>query len=249
MGNDDTIVDEEFYAEDQWITHEQMRGRLTELSEMIGAYEGIPVPLDGEPIVDSPREDGGGREIRVCRSDVVREDERVVNAWTDHKRNRRVYVMDKGGRRSALVEPLSPDRSMERFTMWMSTLGASDAWEFEAEVKAMELLQSMITDRQFRHYVLTGSFLEESPRSNLIYLFRRLRPTVVMSPRNGSGRDYIRCLAVLCLHPIGYYEGSWAGCMVPSDDVVAHLTMMRGDEAGFWGKANQHRPHEAEAGL
>ena len=59
----------------------------------------------------------------------------------------------------------------------------------------------------------------------------------------------MRCLAVLCLHPIGYYANSWAGCMVPSDDVIAALAMMRGDEAMFWGKAVKHEPHEPEAGL
>jgi hypothetical protein len=275
VGDDVEVVDD-FLAPERWVTHEQMRDRLTELSEATGIYEGIPVPLgedhplrlrpghpmeklfsqvdagvteDGEPIVASPREDGSRPEIRVCRQDQVREDERVVNVWVDHKRNRRVYVMDKGGRRSALVEPLAPDRSMERFTLWLTTIGASDAWTVDAEVKAMELLQSMTTERQFAHYMLTGSFLESSSRSGLTYLFRRLRPTVAMSPRNKTGRDYMRVLAVLCLHPIGYYENSWGGCMVPTDDVIAHLTMMRGDEAEFWGQAVQHEPHEPEAGL
>lgn len=272
------VLDDEFLAEEHWVTQEQLRERLTTLSDMMGIYEGIPVPLgpdhplrlrpghpmekmfsdvdrgvtdDGEPIVPSPRADGGYPEIHVSRQTDAREgDERVVNTWVDHGRNRRVYVMDKDGRRSALVEPLAPDRSMERLTFWLTTLGASDAWELNAEIAAMELLQSMTSERQFRHYILTGSFMEPSSRSGLTYLFRRLRPTVAMSPRNRSPEnENMRCLAVLCLHPIGYYESSWAGCMVPTDDVIAHLTMMRGDEVRFWAKAVQHKPIEPEAGL
>lgn len=34
--------------------------------------------------------------------------------------------------------------------------------------------------------------------------------------------------------------------MVPTDDIIAHLIMMRGDERSYWSKANQHAP---EAGL
>jgi hypothetical protein len=57
----------------------------------------------------------------------------------------------------------------------------------------------------------------------------------------------VRC--TLCLHPIGYYANSWAGAMCPTDDVIAHLMMMRADEPMFWRKANQHPPHRPEAGL
>lgn len=59
----------------------------------------------------------------------------------------------------------------------------------------------------------------------------------------------MRILACLCLHPLGYYRGSWSGAMVPTDDVIAHLLMVRGDEHDFWRKANQHRPDAPEAGL
>ena len=33
------------------------------------------------------------------------------------------------------------------------------------------------------------------------------------------------------------------------DDVIAHLTLMRADEAGYWKAANQHQPSSPEAGL
>jgi hypothetical protein len=37
--------------------------------------------------------------------------------------------------------------------------------------------------------------------------------------------------------------------MVPTDDVIAHLLFMRGDEAGYWGQANHHSASAPEAGL
>ena len=140
---------------------------------------------------------------------------------------------------------------MDRLRLWLCTLGASDAWDIDAEIKAMEKLAGMLSERQWRHYCLTGSFLETSSRSRLTYVFRRSRPTVVLTPRSKWWRptDEMRCLAVLCLHPVGYYDQTWAGCMVPSDDVIAHLLSMRGDEAYFWRKANQHPPSAPEAGL
>ena len=90
-------------------------------------------------------------------------------------------------------------------------------------------------------------FLEKSERSGVTYLFRKLRPTVALRPcRDGDG---MRVLAALCLHPIGYYDGSWAGAMCPTDDVVAHLMLMRGDEVMFWRRSNQHPADRPEAGL
>jgi len=37
--------------------------------------------------------------------------------------------------------------------------------------------------------------------------------------------------------------------MVPTDDVIAHLMLMRADEHGFWKRANQHPLDRLEAGL
>lgn len=139
---------------------------------------------------------------------------------------------------------------MDRLGFWLRTMSAADAWSLDAEATARDKLQGLLNERQWRSYDLTGAFFETSPRSKVSYLFRRLRPTVALSPRwDQPGVDSMRCLAVLCLHPVGYYQRSWAGCMTPTDDVIAHLLFMRGDEAGFWGKAVQHDPSEPEAGL
>lgn len=129
----------------------------------------------------------------------------------------------------------------------LRTLGASEAWGMEQENKALQLLASLVTPRQLKQYMLTGSFIETSKRSGLVYMFRRLRPTVVIEQDFKRNRTKVRC--TLCLHPIAYYSESWAGAMTPSDDVVAHLMLMRGDEPMLWRRANQHPPHRPESGL
>jgi hypothetical protein len=77
-------------------------------------------------------------------------------------------------------------------------------------------------------------FLETSRRSGVSYLFRRLKPTLAI--KDG------RALCALCLHPIGYYEGTWSGAMCPTDDIIAHLMLARGDEAMFGAGRTRFHP-------
>lgn len=256
---------------DTW-THAHARALCDEVSDLLGEWQGIPVPLGednplvlapGHPMADFYRDLGetAGPDIEIVVDDrpefACTDDdlggERVVNEWYSRQRQSRVLVLDRAGRRFSLTIPKSPDRSMDRLTFWLQTMGSADAWDLEAEHRARDTLRAMLSDRQWMHYDLTGTFLETSPRSRLTYVFRRLRPTIALTPRWKDGQDDpdrpMRCLAVLCLHPIGYYQNSWAGCMVPSDDVIAHLAWMRGDEAGFWRQANQHPASAPEAGL
>lgn len=224
------------------------------LSEDLGEWQGIPVPLGDDMPLVVQRDHPMYNFYRQAESVVVEsdkdDDEKIVNHWFSRQRQCDVYVVDRGGRRSAVTIPISPDRSMERLTYWITTMGACDAWDLDAEYRAQDTLRAMLSERQWMHYEMTGSFFETSPRSKLTYIFRRLRPTLALSPRNKRpDDDHMRCVAVLCLHPIGYYANSWAGCMVPSDDVIAHLSWVRGDEAGFWKHANQHVASSAQAGL
>lgn len=226
------------------------------LSDWTGDWQGIPVSLgDDLPLTLTP-----GHPLRdvltpppsaLATVDNV-EDGQVINMWWSRQRQANVFVVNRGGVYSALLEPLSPDRSMDRLDYWVRTIGACDAWGLEAEHRARATLRAMLSERQWHHYDLCGSFLETSPRSGLTYVFRRLRPTIALSPRQPwfrRGADTMRCLAVLCMHPIGYYQATWAGCMVPSDDIIAHVAWMRGDEAGYWKHANQHDLATPEAGL
>lgn len=132
----------------------------------------------------------------------------------------------------------------------LRTLGCSEAWGIEQEGRAVDLLGQMLRHRQFKQYLMTGMFIETSPRSGVTYVFRRLKPTIAIAPdRGGDPNSSMRILAALCMHPIAYYADSWAGAMCPTDDVIAHLSLMRGDEAMFWKRSNQHPPYRPEAGL
>lgn len=273
---DDLAID---IADDEW-TYEAQRALADEMSERIGEWQGIPVPVDDYPLVlckghpltgffraakldvrvvvggperDEPLPPEASVEEIVHACVAEWNGEHLVNEWYDGSRNRDVLIFQKAnGRAFAVTVPRAPDRSMDRLGMAVRTIGASDAWSLDAEVKAQEKLATHLNENQMRHYLLTGSFVESSKRSGLIYLFRRLRPTIALTPRWPWYRprnDSLRCLAVLCMHPIGYYDRTWAGCMVPTDDVLAHLLFMRGDEAGFWRAANQHDAASPEAGL
>lgn len=164
-----------------------------------------------------------------------------INSWYSAGRGGDVVVMhNPQGRASYGLHP-----GVHSLGHQMITLGCCDAWGIEQEGRAVKLLGTLIRHRQFKQYMLTGAFLESSKRSGVLYMFRRLRPTVAISLRGKEPR----ILATLCLHPIGFYSGSWAGAMCPTDDVVAHLMLMRGDEAMFWRRANQCPPYRPEAGL
>lgn len=252
-------------------TWDDVRRGFDRVSEHVEDWQGIPIPLpdlplrlhDRHPLAEhfadfSRNVDGVEMQIMVGGPSLGDEydEETIVNSWFAWKLNADVVIFKAtrrdGGRPKffALKVPRSPDSSMDRLAMWMKTIGASDAWDLDAEYRARRKLHGMLSDRQWRHYTLTGCFLETSSRSRLTYVFRRSRPTIALTPRGKNGdNEQMRCLAVLCLHPIGYYQQSWGGCMVPSDDVIAHLTFMRGDEAGFWKAANQHEPRKPEAGL
>jgi hypothetical protein len=140
---------------------------------------------------------------------------------------------------------------IHHFRQDLETMGASVVWGIEQEARAIRLLARLLPHHAFKKYMLTGMFIERSPRSGLVYMFRRLKPTVAISFRNKQGEEDggTRILAALCMHPIAYYDGTWAGAMCPTDDVIAHLMLMRGDEVMFWRRCNQHPPHMPEAGL
>lgn len=254
----------------EW-SHEANRAMIDEISDYVQEWQGFPVPLPDLPLMlntthalrpilhdyDYQARHEAGVEFRfhVGGPNEVFESEVIVNSWFNFALNVTVHVYH-GIRKDGSVVPFvikelrSPDGSMDRLTMWMTTIGASDAWDHKAERTARSKLRGMLTERQYRHYDLTGSFFETSERSGVTYLFRRLRPTVAMSAKGGKHpTENMHCLAVLCMHPIGYYARSWGGCMVPSDDVIAHLSFMRSDEARYWGVANQHEAWRPEAGL
>src|SRR5574337_1020828 len=137
-------------------------------------------------------------------------------------------------------------RSTNRaFGFLLNTLDSSRAWGIKQEAEAMCTLAELLPHHHFKQYMLTGMWLESSQRSGITYLFGKLRPTLAISKKF----ERPKILAALCLHPIAYYEQTWAGAMCPTDDILAHLMLMRGDEKMFWRRANQHPAWHMEAGL
>ena len=199
-------------------------------------YAGIPIPLgDDLPLVIEPTYPNAQGLMSLHKKVEYDEDAQIRNVFWSHRWKCHIYIYSKDGKIHWCFER---KRCVD---LLINTLQASDAWGLKQEKQAMETLEKLTSKRQFTHYLLTGMFLETSRRSNIAYLFRRLRPTLAMGSKNN--------LAALCMHPIAYYEDSWAGAMCPTDDVLAHLCLMRGDEHTYWKRCTQHPLTRPQAGL
>lgn len=208
-----------------------------------GEWSGIPMPLEDLHLTIEPSypyakelaELSGGSADKSVESDgkyVVR------NAWYSKRKRIRVGILGhKGDDKKPAQLAMAP---ANQITALINTIGASYAWGIEQEHKALTLLASMVKHHTFKQYMLTGAFMETSKRSGVTYVFRRLRPTIAL--KADAKTDSIKILCTLCMHPIGYYQDSWGGAMCPTDDVICHLALMRGDEHTFWKRCNQH-PH------
>lgn len=230
-----------------------LRHGLAEIARREETWAGIPMPIEGQRLIIEPSFPRAAKLMEIGArpaGEGSAEDRgwRLRNRWWSHARRGDILLMEResDGRIDwGLVA------GMHHFNQDLSTLGCSDVWGLEQEERAMALLAAMLRPRQMKQYILTGMFLERSRRSGVTYMFRRLKPTVAMAASPGLGGEHrkMRILCALCLHPIAYYAESWAGAMCPTDDVIAHLAMMRGDEHMFWKRANQHPAYRPEAGL
>lgn len=221
-----------------------LRNVLRGIAEKEEEWAGMPMPLEHETLVvepDYPRAEklmafGQSKESATEPEDTV-----VRNVfWSWHLRSD-VVVIEKEGRITHGILP-----GNHHLDQLLRTLGCSEAWGIEQEGAAVRLIGRLLPHHALKKYLLTGSFLEKSKRSGVTYLFRRLKPTVaiVEEPDNST-----RILCALCMHPIAYYQGSWAGAMCPTDDVIAHLMLMRGDEKMFWRRSSQHQSWRPQAGI
>lgn len=210
-----------------------IRGKVQALAESRGEWAGYPLPIAGMKLVVEPR-----HPLHKTMHGAVLPRPPEPDAPSS-------AISNNGDGRKLGTEGVA---AIRRWGFWMNTLGvAADAvWSVDAELMAMTKLRAMVSDQAWKCYVLCGCFLETSQRSRVTYMFRKNRPTIAMRATSGGA---IAPIAVLCLHPIAYYEDSWAGAMVPTDDVIAHLTLMRGDERRFWGKCNHHDIRSPASGL
>lgn len=221
-----------------------------------GEWAGCPVPIEGLRLSIESRNPykaqlealifpAGGAEVHSCSTSDVDETISMRNEWISRRARKHVFVFNQDGRVKFATMPFKPE--MDKLDFMLQGLSATWAYDIGAEYKAQEKLLELIGEDRFRYYAFTGLFLESSKRSKVMYIFRRGRPTVaIKAAPNG---DHMKVLAALCLHPIAYYQGTYAGSMVPTDDVIAHLMLMRGDEHMFWRRANQHPLWRAEAGI
>lgn len=254
------------------LTWDKIRDTLQELAESRGEWGGYPIPIDDFKLVVSPSlpyqklngmttnnptidelaetindfSESEKEKFKLILDQYLENSDRykIINNWHSYKYGCRIQVIQdtKTGKSSAEIIPYT---SGERLTFALNTLGASRAWDVNAEYRALGTLKSLITEHAFHCYMTTNSFLETSKKSNVTYLFRKAKPTIALK----STDEHVKILSVLCLHPIGHYSGTFAGCMVPTDDVIAHLQMMRGDEHKFWSKSNHHDSHDITSGI
>lgn len=219
-----------------------LRNGLGKIAADRGEWAGIPMPLEGMPLVIEKTYPKATELSAIGRDPKEVEDDgkSLRNRFWSSARSSDVVIWEENGKIGWGLVP-----GIHHLDHDLKTLGAQDAWGIEQESRAIQTLGGLLRHRAFKQYLLTGMFLETSRRSGVTYLFRRLKPTVALSSRG----DHMRILCALCLHPIAHYEGSWAGAMCPTDDVIAHLMLMRGDEPMLWRRANQHAPHRPEAGL
>ena len=252
-------------------TYGEIGKRISDLATAHdGEWCGVPVVLPGLGLVLEDRHPYKHRieEIqRIVDSDRPQAPEpdrddlgwHTVNQWRGRTptgiTGDIVILRHDDGRRRHGVIPDKPTRNK----MLFGPLESFDAWDLDTELTALDALAELLTARMYKAYILTGSFLETSKRSGLVYLFRRCRPTLVLSG-HGTRHDYfsgadkdedssMRILCALCLHPLAYYAQTFAGAMTPTDDVIAHVLLMRADEHLFWKRANQHAAIAPESGL
>jgi hypothetical protein len=221
------------------------RNQIRQLAQLAkGLYAGIPLPLEGHPLVIEPSYPAAAEIMKMggkAPEDMTIPEhiKKRGSVWSTHRRGL-VLIWSEHDKIQCGIE-----YGVNHITQDLRCLGASAAWGIEQEANAIALFASLVSHRQFKHYMLTGMFIETSPRSHVSYVFRRLRPTLALAMQE----EAVKILCAMCLHPIGYYEGCWAGAMCPTDDVIAHLMLMRGDEPMFWRRANQHPAYRPEAAL
>lgn len=235
-------------------TWDDVRQALKRKGAAEGEWAGLPLPSHHCALVMEPRhpyahmngfkfDQGDSLEDRpvTLSKDLGGE---VINEWR-HSSGDTIYVWKRF--KDGKSEHMRIPSSFHKLNLMINTMGTiCEVFDTHIEVEAHKKLAAMVSDHAYSTYFMTGMFLESSKRSGVTYLFRKLKPTIAMKATKGGMMKVLSCL---CLHPIAYYENTWAGALCPTDDVIAHLMLMRGDEPYFWRKANHHGVLDPQAGI
>lgn len=252
-------------------TWSEVRDRMNEVQKRRGVLGGAPMPMVGIELVIEPRYPNQGLNGFAFDEeyDLDNPDELIkalahhllplledrlpkieeLNQWFSFARQVTVTVYReryKDGACSGSKVSTYP-AAADRYMMFADTLQvAAHVWSLDAELKAQSKLREMISDQQWKTYVLAGAFAETSKRSLVTYIFRKGKPTVAIGTLKSGMRSP---LCTLCMHGIGYYARTHAGCLVPSDEVISHLLFVRGDEHCYWRQANQTPVYYPQSGI
>lgn len=187
------------------------------------------------------------RAAMLERELAAMESSQAFNSW--HTRDRQVVVIkDEYGSGLAFR-----NNRRTRLNILLNTMVVRSgvAGLEDSEARAQQLLRTKISESQWVSYLLNGMFLETSKRSGVTYVLRKGLPTIALRIQPMAiGKGEIRIfLAALCLHSLAYYEGTHAGCMPPTDDLITHLLMIRADERRYWAKATHHALDEPQSAI
>lgn len=215
-----------------------------------GHLYGAPVPIEGFQLVVAkrfPNRQAYENINEVTFSDphrdkqVVDPSEIVVNHF--ERTDADYFIIRQDGKTRMERYPIDRTKLAWQYAMRTATVGLE--WDAEAEVKAHSKLKELIGTARINRYICSGIVMETSKRSNITYLFRRGKPTIAHS----NWKGILRPIAALCLHGIGYYHQTFAGAMVPTDDLICHLLLMRADEHRYWRNCNIHKIEAVESGI
>ena len=244
------------------LTWKELAQKGCQAAEDRGEWAGAPMPIDTYPLVVAPsyefqglngvcwnkaEEDEEPKKTNLdVVSDILQETIEPVNSWWCSDRGGNVCIFRVGARTVFYIDRDYARRSSRTLQRSFAAFEAAQVLDADAELMAMDKLKSLVRPHLFDGYLLHGMILETSPRSGVTYILRKGRPTIALRPDAGGN---MRILCCLCMHPIGYYAGTFVGCMVPTDEVISHLILIRAKEEFFWRKANQHPASAWEAGL
>jgi hypothetical protein len=116
---------------------------------------------------------------------------------------------------------------------------------FPAEMKALEKLRSIVSEDQFAMYMLSNCIIIAG-KSGMLYAVRKGLPTIAFRLSDNSDAQMV---GILCTHPIGGFRRSYAGFMVPTDETIVTILLIKTDEHDLWKRSNQYTPEHLVNGL